>query len=123
MNRVVHFEIHADDPQRCSDFYTKVFGWQVNQWDAGAEPYWLVTTGPDGEPGINGGIMKRRHPMGNVYNSIQVESVDKASAAVLANGGKIVVPKMAIPGVGWLAYGNDTEGNIFGMMEEDRAAQ
>lgn len=123
MNRVVHFEIHADDPERCSRFYSKVFGWQVTPWDGGQEPYWLVTTGPDNEPGINGGIMRRRHPMGNVYNSIQVASVDASVASVLANGGKVAMPKMAIPGVGWLAYCNDTEGNIFGLMQEDRSAK
>lgn len=121
MPRVVHFEIHADDPQRAVKFYETVFGWKIQKWDGPAD-YWMVMTG-DNEPGINGGIMKRRHPMGNVYNSIQVSSVDEACAAVVANGGTIAVPKTAIPGVGWLAYGNDTEGNVFGMMQEDPAAK
>jgi predicted enzyme related to lactoylglutathione lyase len=30
---------------------------------------------------------------------------------------------MAIPGVGWLCYFKDTEGNIFGMMQNDPAAK
>ena len=53
MPRVVHFEIHADDPQRAANFYQNVFGWQINKWE-GPEDYWLVTTGADNEPGING---------------------------------------------------------------------
>ena len=57
MARPVHFEIHADDPQRAIAFYTDVFGWTVNQW--GDQPYWLVSTGPTDEPGIDGAILPR----------------------------------------------------------------
>jgi hypothetical protein len=119
-HRVVHFEIHADDPERCSRFYAAVFGWSVNRW--GVEDYWLVDTGREPCPGIDGGIMRRRDPRGNVYNTIAVESVDEYAALVVEHGGQIVVPKMPIPGVGWLAYGTDTEGNVFGMMQPDMAA-
>ena len=39
-----------------------------------------------------------------------------------SNGGSVAVPKMPIPGVGWLAYCKDTEGNIFGLMQADPKA-
>ena len=65
MNRVVHFELPADNPDRAVDFYKKVFGWQIQKWP-GPQDYWLVTTGADGEPGINGGILRRQHRCGNV---------------------------------------------------------
>ena len=29
MNRVMHFEIIADDPERLIKFYAKVFAWKV----------------------------------------------------------------------------------------------
>ena len=61
MPRVVHFEIHADDPERAVNFYQDVFGWQIVKWE-GPQDYWLITTGPDDEPGINGGLMKRSDP-------------------------------------------------------------
>ncbi len=121
MSRVIHFEIHVDDPNRASKFYTDVFGWQFNKWE-GPMDYWLISTGEAAEPGINGGMMKRRDPMGNVYNTIASHDIDKAIADVIKAGGTIVVPQMAIPGVGWLAYFKDTEGNVFGVMEEDRSA-
>ena len=121
MHRVVRFEIHADDPRRASDFYHRVFEWKISQW--GDQPYWICETGPADKPGINGGIMKRRDPAGAVYNTIQIPSVDAWTDKILAAGGKNVVPKMAIPGVGWLAYFQDTEGNVFGIMEEDAAAK
>jgi predicted enzyme related to lactoylglutathione lyase len=122
MPRPIHFEIPANDPERVIAFYQKTFGWTVQKWDGGGIPYWLVTTGPEGEPGINGGIMNKQHPDQPCVNTVGVANVDEALATVAANGGTVAVPKMAIPGVGWLAYGKDPEGNIFGMMQEDRAA-
>lgn len=121
MSRVVHFEIHVDDPDRAGKFYTDVFGWKFNKWE-GPMDYWLISTGDTTCPGIDGGMMKRRDPMGNVYNTIGVESIDKSIEHLTKAGGTIVVPKMPIPGVGWLAYFKDTEGNVFGVMQPDPSA-
>lgn len=115
-HRVVHFEIHVDDPGRAERFFGNVFGWTFDKWE-GPEPYWLITTGADDEPGINGGMMKRRDPAGSVYNTIQVDSIDDAVERIEAAGGEIVVGKMAISGVGWSAYFTDTEGNVHGIHE------
>lgn len=120
-HRVIHFEIHADDPGRCARFYETVFDWNIEKW--GNEDYWLADTGEEPQAGIHGGIMKRRDPQGNVYNTIQVRSVDEHCRLIERHGGKIVVPKMPIPTIGWLAYGKDTEGNIFGIMQPDPTAQ
>ncbi len=85
--------------------------------------YWMVTTGDPGCRGINGGLMRRQHPGQPVVNTVDVPSVDEYAAAVEKQGGRIVVPKMAIPGVGWLVYCTDTEGNVFGMMQSDMSAK
>jgi predicted enzyme related to lactoylglutathione lyase len=127
MPRVVHFEIHAGDPARAINFYEKVFGWTFKKWD-GPMPYWLVTTGPDAEPGINGGLHERRGEIDGqaviaYVCTIGVEGVDASIVTVEANGGTIAVPKMPIPGMGWLVYCKDTEGNIFGMMQPDPKAK
>ena len=121
MTRVVHFEVMAEDPARAIKFYKNVFGWEIVKWAEGAQDYWLVTTGSNEEPGINGGIAKSQgQPM--TVNTIDVPSVDDFSAKVVQNGGKIVVPKMAIPGVGYLVYCQDTEGVMFGLMQADSSA-
>lgn len=121
MARVVHFELAADDPARAVAFYANVFGWQINQW--GDQAYWLASTGAPGTPGIDGAIRPREDPaMPAVVNTIDVASIDEAVAKVLANGGTIAMPKMVVPGVGYLAYCNDTEGIMFGMMQSDPAA-
>ena len=55
MSRVVHFEIHADKPERAAAFYQALFAWEFTKW-AGPQDYWLIKTGPDSQPGINGGM-------------------------------------------------------------------
>lgn len=129
MPRPIHFEIHADNPERAVKFYQKMFGWEITRWDGPME-YWLVTTGKEGEPGINGGLLKRMGPPpadGQAVNAyvctIGVAKLDDMMAQLTKNGGTEAVPKMAVPGMGWLAYGKDTEGNIFGMMEMDTSAK
>jgi predicted enzyme related to lactoylglutathione lyase len=124
MPRVVHFEISADEPERALKFYTDVFGWNTQKWE-GPQEYWLVNTGEDSQPGINGGLMRRQSEMSyaNNVNTVDVPSVDEYVARVSASGGKILVPKMPLPGLGYLAYCLDTEGNMFGIMQEDTAAK
>jgi hypothetical protein len=126
MPRVIHFEIHADDPERAIKFYREVFAWEFTKWE-GPQPYWLIKTGPDSQPGINGGLIPRRCAVDGqavfaYVCTVDTPSVDESLQRALACGGTLAVPKMPIPGVGWLAYCKDTEGNIFGMMQADPAA-
>ncbi|MDH4271372.1 MAG: VOC family protein [Candidatus Aminicenantes bacterium] len=122
MNRIVHFDIYADDPQRAVKFYGDVFGWKASKWEGPME-YWLVTTGPEETPGIDGGIGRREDPADRTTNTVDVASVDEFTAKITAAGGKVIAPKMAIPGVGWFAMCLDTEGNKFGLMENDPSAK
>ncbi len=121
MPRPVHFEIPADDPERAAAFYGSVFGWQFQKWD-GPIPYWLITTGKDGECGIDGGMMPRQAPGTSTVNTVSVGSLDASLETIASRGGTIVVPKMHVPGVGWLAYCADTEGNTFGVLEPEEKA-
>ena len=127
MARAVHFEIHAANPKDMIGFYSKLFGWTFNKWDGG--DYWMIHTGPDEQPGINGGLMPRRGdlpaPMAAVNAfviTVDVDDVDACVAHAQTLGGSIALPKMAVPGIGWLAYAKDPDGNIFGMMQTDTAA-
>lgn len=129
MARVIHFEIHAESPERAVRFYAAVFGWTIKKWD-GPVDYWLVTTGPADERGIDGGLLIRRGPApaeGQPVNAyvctVGVASVDETIGKITANGGMIALAKMPVPGVGWLAYAKDTEGNLFGVLQPDPAAK
>ena len=122
MSRVIHFEIPAAEPDRAAAFYGKAFGWKFDKWPGPME-YWMVVTGKDGEPGINGGMMKKPGGIASTTNTIGVASVDDAIAAVLKAGGKNIMPKTPIPTVGYFAYCEDTEGNMFGVMQADPNAK
>ena len=126
MPRVVHFEIHASDPDRAVNFYKTLFNWEFQKWE-GPMDYWLVTTGPNEQPGINGGLVRRQGELDGqaviaYVCTVDVADVDASINAATSNGAQVVVPKMPIPGVGWLVYCKDTEGNIFGMLQADEAA-
>jgi predicted enzyme related to lactoylglutathione lyase len=129
MPRVIHFEIHAAEPARAVKFYTDLFGWNFQRW-AGPVDYWLIITGPEGTPGINGGLVPRRglapaegQPVNAYVCTVDVLNLDESFAKALSLGGTVALPKMPIPGVGWLAYVKDTEGNILGLMHSDPTAQ
>lgn len=120
-NRPIHFELGAIEPARAVKFYEDVFGWKGMKW-GGPTDYWLMTTGQKGEPGIDGGIMVHMDKAPRTVNTIGVENVDEFLAKITAAGGKVAMPKFAIPGIGWQAYGIDTEGNLFGIHQMDPAA-
>jgi uncharacterized protein len=127
MPRVIHFEIVADNPERAMKFYKEVFGWEFNRWD-GPQDYWLVKTGEDSQPGINGGLTPKTNQGsgntgGRITNSIDVPSIDEFSNKISMEGGKVLSPKMPIPGVGYLAICEDTEGISFGIIQYDRNAK
>jgi len=122
MPRVVHFEIDAKKPEKAITFYEKVFGWKIEKWKGPVE-YWLITTGKEKEPGIDGGLSKRTEAEPSTVNTIDVTSVDEYTKKVEENGGKIIRPKRAVPGVGWMAYFKDPEGNVWGIMESDESAR
>ena len=122
MNRIIHFDLPADVPERAVRFYESAFGWKGQRWEGSME-YWLMTTGPDGEPGINGGIGKKQGPSDRTMNTIGVASLEAALAKVVAAGGKVLMPRSPVPGVGWFAKCLDTEGNAFGLMQDDPGAK
>ena len=116
MGRVIHFEILADNPERAATFYESVFGWDVERPEGTGEQYWLIKTGPEGSPGINGGLMGR-HFQQAVINTAEVDNLDTFIAKVEAAGGQVVHGPNVIPGVGKHAYFKDTEGNMFGAIQ------
>lgn len=119
MPRPVHFELPAEDPARAATFYEKVFGWDIQRWEGA--PYWLVTSGPDSEPGINGALVQKSERFSLPVFVIEVADIDAAVAAVVEAGAVMVVEKNPIPGVGYSAYFDDPEGNRMGLFESDES--
>ncbi len=122
MPKVVHFELPADDTKRAVEFYKSVFGWTITSWE-GPNEYWLITAGRDDEPGINGAITPRNMPGQVTTDTIAVESVDDSVKKIEEAGGTVVMSKQVIPGIGYIAYCKDTEGNLFGILQPDMSVK
>jgi len=121
MNRFTHFELVTGDIEKTAAFYRAVFGWQIQKWE-GPVDYWLVMTGDESTPGINGGLMQAGGPLSGTVNTIEVEDIDAAIAKIKSNGGEMVLEKDAIPGVGYQAYFKDNAGIIVGLHQADPKA-
>jgi predicted enzyme related to lactoylglutathione lyase len=120
MPKVIHFEISAQDTQRAVKFYKDSFGWEINKY--GPMDYWLVKAGDDKEIGINGAINGEGNFKGTI-NTISVRSYEDAVKKIVKAGGKVLSPKNAVPRIGYMSYCQDTEGNVFGIMQTDPSAK
>jgi hypothetical protein len=121
-NTLAHFSINADDCDRARAFYSAVFGWKFSAW--GPPKFYQIEA-----PGSNvlGALQARRTFAGRTPIGFEctfaVPSIDACEKAVKANGGKVVLERSVIVGVGALMFFQDTEGNVFGAMQYDAAAE
>jgi predicted enzyme related to lactoylglutathione lyase len=124
MNRVVHFEIPADNLERAKKFYRENFGWTLNQLGPEVGNYVLVHTGPTDDKGmpqdkafINGGLMPRDPSASAPVLVIAVEDADATIEKVKKSGGTLVGEVLDIPNVGRYARMQDTEGNVIAVIK------
>ena len=122
MDKVIYFEIPADNVGRAQDFYKNIFGWKIVQVP-GMDYYFVTTVEADQnmvpkEPGaINGGMLKRSTPSEQPVIVIQVPSIDEYLKKIPSSGGKVILPKMVVGVFGFYARVTDTEGNVIGLWE------
>lgn len=126
MATILQFEIHASDPARLAAYYRDLFGWE---FVAGPPGYWPLRRDAGVDPGLLGGLVQRHGPaaaagapVSSFICTVRVDDVDSTLARAIALGGELALPKMAIPGVGWLAYVKDCDGNILGISTPDPSA-
>lgn len=119
MNTIGYFEIQSSEPKREVEFYKNIFGWKFIRQEFVPIEYFRIETN-----GISGGLLKRpvavpAMPAGtNAFVcSVQVESFDKTAELILKQGGRVAMPKFAIPGRCWQGYFLDTDQNTFGIFE------
>lgn len=130
-NLVVHFEIHASEPQALIDFYSELLGWRFQSYDAGDQPYWVIDTGEGAIGnadrsagfGINGGLTQRMGPRPEIGAPVTgcnivvgVDDVDGLMQRGIELGGTEALPATDWPGIGRGGYLIDPDGNIFGLI-------
>lgn len=115
-NRIVHFEIPANQPESLTKFYADLLGWKFQKAELPGPEYWFCDTGADG-PGINGAIMQRQNAGQPWMNYIDVASIDATLEKAQTLGGQVALPKMPIADMGFIAAVIDPQGNLFGLWE------
>src|SRR5690348_1713019 len=123
MDKVVHFEIPADDVERATKFYEMVFEWHGNSIPSMGYTIWH--TGPTNDKDgmvkdkgfINGGMLKRNDTVKSPVITLDVASIEEAAKKIEANGGKMIKDKMPVGDMGFSAYFTDSEGNVVGLWE------
>jgi len=125
MNAIAYFEIQSSNPETAIAFYQGIFGWRFTRDEHLPIPYWRIETG-----GIRGGLLQRPAAPPppecgtNAYVcSIEVSDIDAMADKILSLGGKVALPKFAVPGVCWQAYFIDPDGNTFGVFQPDSRAK
>ncbi len=127
MPNLYHFAINADDVPRAKRFYERALGWKFNAW--GPPQFYMIDTGGNGAPSpVQGSLQGRRElvpgqRMTGFECTIEVPSIDATAAAVVEAGGKVIMQKSIIVGVGALMFFADTEGNVFGAIQPDAQAE
>jgi uncharacterized protein len=129
MPTIVHFEIPSDDIERSKKFYNDLFGWKIDKWPGSehiAHNYWMITTtGDEGKEALRGGMKTTRQSpqQQGITNYFDVKSVQESSAKLEQLGGKVIMPKSPVPGMGYMAVCKDSENNGFGIFEADQTAK
>jgi len=118
---IVWFEIAADNVDRARKFYGALFGWKIERFP-GMTDYWHIDTG-GGDDTPDGGLMARKHPQQPITSYVNVESVTQFAAKVEKLGGKVCVPKTAVPQMGYFAVCQDTENNTFALWQRNENAK
>lgn len=124
-NIVAYFEIQASEPKILVDFYTSIFGWVCTRDEHIPIEYYRIET-----EGIRGAILKRPVAVPpleygtNAFTcSIKVLDFDVVVEKILEKGGKVAMPKFAVPGSCWQGYFVDLDNNVFGLFQVDENAK
>lgn len=123
----VYFDFTVHDVGQARKFFEAVFGWQFERFPMPYE-YYRIQAGPEGEPGIDGGIgaLKDAPIAGGTpvtQLTVPVANLDEAIAKIQASGGRVIEPRMPIPGIGWYATCAEPGGLRFGIIEADPTAK
>jgi predicted enzyme related to lactoylglutathione lyase len=122
MNTLTHFEIPSNDVKKIKEFYAGLFDWEFQFMEE--MNYMMFTTKVENDkPVSGGGIIQKQNENHTITNYITVDSVDDSAKKVEELGGKIVVPKMPVPGMGWFLHFNDIDENLMALWQNDKEAK
>lgn len=119
MPNLVYFEICVDDLDAAASFYSRVFGWKIAEDD---DESWAIAADGGEQPGVEAALTTRWDPENPTINTIGVQSLEDCARRVTDAGGIVLEPPRLLPGVGYVQYCHDLEGNAFAILEADTSA-
>ncbi|MBK6786063.1 MAG: VOC family protein [Saprospiraceae bacterium] len=125
-NKLTHFAIHIDNMERAKSFYDRVFEWGFNSY--GQEDFLQIKADKSETGELIGALQSRKYSsvpdkIIGLECTIEVENIDQIIEKVKNNGGQVIMPKTAIPHVGYIAKFLDTEGNLICGIQYDPSAR
>ena len=128
MNRVVHFELYVEEPEKIRKFYKKVFGWRFDKLQESDREYWNIKTGPSDERGIDGGMMRWKEDWGDKPEGgscvamIEVKDINRTVEKIEEYGGSLKMEK-EVEKAGIQVYCTDPADNMFAVYEPYRGEE
>jgi len=120
-NTICHFEIAADDVEPVRAFYAALFAWRLEPAPGQGDSYVIIRTSQ--QPGaVVGGLHRRSEAQSGVTIHFNVADVEASARKLVELGGAVVVPRTAVPKLGWTLLARDPAGNTVGLFQEDPSA-
>jgi len=111
VNKVVHFEVLGRDGKRTQEFYSRLFGWNVDA--SNPMEYGIIGAS---DAGIGGGAAASQdQPMVTFY--VEVPNLEDALRRAGELGGRTVMEPADVPGGPRLAQFADPDGNVIGLTQ------
>ena len=120
MYRVTKFDVPATTPLKSIAFYNQVFGWTFQP--SQNQTKWTARVDSSNHQIFGNPFMQKAKSAQSLTNAIEVKNVESTLSNIVLEGGEVIVPKFAIPGIGWMAYFKDLEQNVFGIIQSEMAA-
>lgn len=107
----------SDDQAKAIEFYTSLFGWELEDFDTGPSGIYKMWKASDGT--TMGGFMDKPMPEAPNFwlGFVQVENADETLGRVTANGGTALSPIIDIPEIGRAVTFKDPQGGVFGAYQ------
>lgn len=118
MQRITKFDVPATTPIKSIAFYNQVFGWTFQP--SANQTKWTARVESSEHQIFGNPFLHRAKSAQSLTNAIEVKSIEATLKHIQKEGGEVIVPKFAVPSVGYMAYFKDLEQNVFGIMEVEK---
>jgi predicted enzyme related to lactoylglutathione lyase len=114
-NPFVHVELNTTDLKKAKDFYTKLFGWKLEDAPMPNGTYTMIGVGE----GTGGGMMQQMQPgaPSSWLAYVQVDDIEASTAKAKSLGATVMKGVTEVMDAGWLSILVDPTGAVLGLWK------